>query len=593
VRVEPRPFHRAEAIVSHEPASVGYDLKVWRVNVRTQSLAKEPVPSSWERLGGRGLLARILLDETDAVCEPLGPANKLVFAPGLLVGHMLSASDRLSIGSKSPLTGGFRESNSGGSTGLHMTSMGIKALIVEDAPRSPGLWILHLRLSGATWEQADDLAGVGVYETASRLVARYGTKVAISMIGPAGENRLATAGIHNLDKERVPSRTNARGGLGAVMGTKGLKAIVWDDAGGQKPPVADPELFKKARKAYTQAVMEHPQSHTYRDYGTAANVLMVDALGGLPTRNFSSGTFDKAAAISGERIRELLLTRGGDSDPSHACMPGCTIRCSNVYGGEDGKTIVSPLEYETIGLLGPNLGIGDPDVIAHLNWHINDLGLDTIEVGAAIGVACEAGLMNWGDGDRAMELLGEIARNTPLGRIIGAGSVMTGRVLGITRVPATKGMAMSAYDPRAIKGTGVTFATSTQGGDHTSGLTLRVKIDHRDPKGQVAASRMVQINVAGYDTLGVCLMSAFGYTAAGGAIRDLLNSRYGWNLGDDALQVLGKETIRLEREYNRRAGFTKAHDRLPEFFSRESLPPTNAVFDVPEEEIDDIFDDLD
>jgi aldehyde:ferredoxin oxidoreductase len=274
-------------------------------------------------------------------------------------------------------------------------------------------------------------------------------------------------------------------------------------------------------------------------------------------------------------------------------MAGCTIRCSNVLGGEDGKAIVSPLEYETIGLLGPNLGIGDLDVIARLNWQINDLGLDTIEVGAAMGVACEAGLMNWGDGDRAMALLEEIRRNTPLGRILGAGSVMTGKVLGIERVPAAKGMAMSAYDPRAIKGTGVTFATSTQGGDHTSGLTLRVKIDHLDPKGQVEASRMMQINVAGYDTLGVCLMSGSGYSAVPGLVRDLLNSRYGWDFGEDALQVLGKETIKLEREFNRRAGFTKAHDRLPEWFRREVLPPRNAVFDVCAEEMDRIFDDLD
>lgn len=570
-----------------------YDLKVWRVNVRAQTLTREAVPASWERLGGRGLLGRILLDEMDPTCEPLGPNNKLVFAPGLLVGHMLSASDRLSAGAKSPLTGGFRESNCGGSTGLHMTNLAIKALILEDMPSESGFWLLHLSVSGAKWEKADTLVGQGAYEVASKLLARYGNKVAISLIGQGGEYKLATAGIQNLDKERVPARINARGGLGAVMGSKGLKAIVWDDAGGQKPPIADPELFKKARKAYTQAVLDHPQSHTYRDYGTAANVLLCDALGALPTRNFSVGSFEQAEAVSGEHIRDLLLQRGGESDPSHACMAGCTIRCSNVFGGEDGKAIVSPLEYETIGLLGPNLGIGDLDVIARLNRQINDMGLDTIEVGAAIGVACEAGLMEWGDGDRAMELLDEIRRNTPLGRILGAGSVITGRVLGMERVPAAKGMAMSAYDPRAIKGTGVTFATSTQGGDHTSGLTLRAKIDHLDPKGQVEVSRAAQINVAGYDTLGVCLMAGYGYSAAPGVVRDLLNSRYGWNLGDDALQVLGKETIKLEREFNRRAGFTKAHDRLPEFFTREALPPRDAVFDVSTEEMDRIFDDLD
>jgi len=554
---------------------------------------REPVPEAWEKLGGRGLIARILLDEVDPTCEPLGPKNKLVFAPGLLVGHMLSACDRLSVGSKSPLSGGFRESNSGGSTGFHMTAMGIRALILEDWPADDKFWILHLSMSGARWERADEWVGRGVHEVAPVLLERYGKKVAISLIGPGGEHKLGSAGIQNLDKERVPARINARGGMGAVMGSKGLKAIVFDDAEGQKPPIQDLAAFRAAQKALNQALSVHPQIHTYRDYGTAANVLMCDALGALPTRNFSVGSYEKAEAVSGERAREVMLTRGGASNPSHGCMAGCTIRCSNVFGGDDGKAIVSPLEYETIGLLGPNLDIADLDVIGRLNSEINDIGLDTIEVGAALGVACEAGLMTWGDADRAMELLGEIRRNTPLGRILGMGSVLTGKVLGIERVPATKGIAMSAYDPRAIKGTGVTFATSTQGGDHTAGLTLRVKIDHRDPKGQVAASRAMQINCAGYDSLGACLMSGPGFATAPGALRDLLNSRYGWNMGDDVLQVLGKQTLMLEREFNRRAGFTSAHDRLPEWMTREALPPFNTVFDVPPEEMDEIFKDLD
>ncbi len=573
--------------------SSDYEMKVWRINVRTRSLTTEPVPQAWTSLGGRGLLARILLDEVDPTCEPLGPYNKLVFAPGLLVGHMLSACDRLSLGAKSPLSGGIRESNSGGSTGLHLASMGIKALIIEDWPSDARFSVLHLSMGGARWEPADDLVGRGVYEVAPRLLDRYGKKVAISLIGQGGEYKLGSAGIQNLDKERVPSRINARGGMGAVMGSKGLKAIVFDDGEGQKPPLVDAAGFKAAQKALNQALSVHPQIQTYRDFGTAANVLMCDALGALPTRNFSSGSYAKAEAVSGERAREVMLQRGSGSNPSHGCMAGCTIRCSNVFGGDDGKTIVSPLEYETIGLLGPNLDIADLDVIGRLNWEINDQGLDSIEIGAALGVACEAGLMNWGDGDRAMELLHEIRRNTPVGRILGMGSVVTGKVLGIERVPATKGLAMSAYDPRAIKGTGVTFATSTQGGDHTSGLTLRMKIDHRDPKGQVEASRTMQINVAGYDTLGACLMSGPGFATAQGAIRDLLNSRYGWTVGDDILQVLGRETLRLEREFNRGAGFTSADDRLPEWMTREPLPPFNTVFDVPPEEMDEIFKDLD
>jgi len=419
---------------------------------------------------------------------------------------------------------------------------------------------------------------------------KYGEKVAIALIGPGGETMMKTAGIQNLDKEKVPSRIAARGGLGAVMGSKGLKAIIFDASGGQKPTIAHPEAYREAQKAYNKALMDHPQTHTYCDYGTAAMVQMCQTFGSLPTRNFSSGQFEQADSISGEHMRELLLQRGGVSNPTHACMPGCVIRCSNIFGGDDGKTIVSPREYETMGLMGSNLGNGELDTIARMCWQVNDLGLDSIDVGAALGVAAEAGQMEWGDGKRALELLDEIRRNTPLGRVLGDGAVATGKHFGIEHVPAVKGQAMASYEPRAVKGTGVTYATSPQGADHTCGLTIRDKVNHLDPRGQVDLSRTKQINMAGYDTLGACIFSGFGYAAAPqGTIARLLNARYGWEMPDDVLQVLGRETLKLEREFNCRAGFTAKDDRLPAFMTREPLPPTNAVFDVPEDELDKIF----
>lgn len=566
-------------------------MEIWRVNVRTRTLTREPVPPAWERLGGRGLIARILLDEVPPECEPLGPYNKLLFCPGLLVGHMLSSCDRISIGGKSPLTGGVKESNAGGTTGMQLTLLGIKALIIEDLPSEPGWSVLHLSLQGARFDPADDLVGLGVNEAARRLLARYGEKVALALIGPAGELKLRAAGIQNLDKDRVPSRIAARGGLGAVMGSKGLKAIVIDASGGQKPPIVDPVAFKEAQKAFTKALMEHPQTHTYHDYGTAAMVQMCQTFGSLPTRNFSAGQFEHAETISGEYLRETILKRGGVGKASHACMPGCTIQCSNVYPEQDGKTaLVSPLEYETIGLMGSNLGMPTLDDIARLNAAVNDLGLDSIEIGAALGVAAEAGLMAWGDVERALELIDEIRRGTPLGRILGNGAAITGKVFGVERVPVVKNQAMAAYEPRAIKGTGVTYATSPQGADHTAGLTIREKINHLDPKGQVEVSRAKQIAMAGYDTLGACIFAGFGYAAApSGTIARLLNARYGWDVPDDILQILGKETLRLEREFNRRAGFTPADDRLPEWMTREPIPPTGAVFDVAPEEMDRIF----
>jgi aldehyde:ferredoxin oxidoreductase len=567
-----------------------YNLQVWRVNLRTQTLNWEPVPSSWEHLGGRGLVARFLLDEVPAACEPMGPYNKLIFAPGLLVGHMLSSCDRISIGGKSPLTGGAKEANAGGTTGLQMACLGIKALILEDVPAEPGLWVLHLSIEGARFDRADDFTGMGVYAGAQKLIEKYGEKVAIALIGPGGEMKMKTAGIQNLDKDKIPARIAARGGLGAVMATKGIKAVVFDASGGQKPPIVNPEAYKEAQKIYNKAVIDHPQSQTYRDYGTAAMVQMCQYFGSLPTRNYSVGQFEQAEAISGENMRELLLKRGGISNPTHACMPGCTIRCSNVFGGEDGKMIVSPLEYETIGLMGSNLGIGCLDIIARMNWQVNDLGVDSIDVGAALGVAAEAGLMKWGDGDQALELIDEIRKGTPLGRILGSGAGYTGKILGIEHVPVTKNQAMAAYEGRAIKGTGVTYATSPQGGDHTAGLTIRDKVNHLDPKGQVELSRTKQINMAGYDTLGACIFAGFGFAASGqDTIAKLLNARYGWNVDNNILQTLGKETLKMEREFNRQAGFTAKDDRMPEWMTREPLAPTNAVFDVPDEELDTLF----
>jgi aldehyde:ferredoxin oxidoreductase len=572
-------------IMEKEP----YHLSVWRINVHARTVKKEQVPESWVHLGGRGLIARILLDEVAPDCEPLGELNKLIFSPGLLVGHMLSSCDRVSIGSKSPLTGGVKESNAGGTTGLQIAMLGIKTLIIEGKVADNDFSVLYLDKDGGRFESAREIMGLGVYESAKRLREIYGDKNAIALIGPAGEMKLKAAGIQNLDKDGIPSRIAARGGMGAVMGSKGLKAIVINGSSGEKPPIAHPEQFKQAQKAYTKSLMEHPQTALYRDYGTAAMVQMCQTFGSLPTRNFSSGVFEGADAISGEAMRELLIKRSGVSNPTHACMPGCTIRCSNIFGGEDGKMIVSPLEYETIGLMGSNLGIDNLDTIARMCYLVNDLGLDSIDVGAAMGVAAEAGLMEWGDENRAMELINEIYSGTPLGRILGCGAVLTGKILGIEHVPAVKGQAMASYEPRAIKGTGVTYATSPQGADHTCGLTIRAKVNHLDPKGQVEISRSGQINMAGYDTLGACIFAGFGFAASPESIRDLINSRYSLNVDTSILQTLGKETISLEREFNQRAGFTKKDDRLPEWMMREPIAPHNVVFDVPNEELDGIF----
>ncbi|HDD61622.1 MAG TPA: aldehyde ferredoxin oxidoreductase [Chloroflexi bacterium] len=568
-------------------------MKVWRINTRTRKLEISEFPASWERLGGRGLIARILNDELNPNCAPLGPENKLIFAPGLLVGHRLSSCDRISIGGKSPLTGGVKEANAGGSTGLHLTHIGCSALILEDQPIDSNLTVIYLSTQDCRFDDASNLAGKGVYESSDILLQQYGPEVAIALIGPSGEMQLKGAGIQNLDQDLVPSRIAARGGLGAVMGSKGIKALVIDSRDGSPPDIADLEGFRKAQKSYNKALMDHPQTKVYADYGTAAMARICHSLGGLPTRNFTEGNFESLEDISAETMRDQLLERGGDSNTTHACMVGCVIRCSNVYADGNGKEVVSPLEYETIGLLGSNLGIGNLEKVAKLNWEANDLGLDSIELGAALAVAAEAGKMEFGNFKQALELIGEIRAGTPTGLVIGNGAVSTGLAYQIERVPVVKGQAMSAYDPRAIKGTGVTYATSPQGADHTSGLTIRAKIDHLDPHIQIDVSRKAQINAAGYDTLGVCAFAGFGFGSAPETISALLQARYGWDVPGDVLQELGRQTLILERKFNRRAGFSKDDDRLPVWMTREELSPHNAVFDIPNADLDKVFDWID
>ena len=307
------------------------------------------------------------------------------------------------------------------------------------------------------------------------------------------------------------------------MGSKGLKAILIRRAGGA------PKLPAAGRAAITEfhkLVATSARITVLRDYGTASTVMLTQDLGGLPTRNFSAGRFEGAQAISGEALRDLTLARGGVGTPTEACMAGCVIQCSNVFPDAAGGLAVAPLEFETLALCGSNLGLASLDEIARINRLCNDLGLDTIEVGGALGVmmeAAEAGdlpagfdraaLPRFGDGARAAELVAEIGRGTPLGRLVGQGAAAAGQALGVRRVPVVKGQAMSAYDPRVIKGTGVTYATSPQGADHTAGLTVFAPVDHLDPNGAAKLSRAVQLQRAAYDALGLCV---FNLGASGG-----------------------------------------------------------------------------
>ncbi len=567
-------------------------MKVLRVNMDRLEVNGEPVPSEYERFGGRALIAKILLTEVPPQCEPLGPFNKLILAPGLLGGTHLSSAGRLSVGGKGPLTGGVKEANAGGDAGTHLARLGIKAVIVEGQPADGKWYVLYISRDGAELLPADDWRGLGTYATAARARERWGEHCTVLSIGPAGEMRMTAAGVACTGYEDQTCRMAARGGLGAVMGSKGLKAVVVDPAGGETPPLADPELFRAAARRFATELAENPRTGRQGSmhlYGTSAIVEAVNEMGALPTRNFRAGRFEAAENLSGPRLRETTLARGGKAGTR--CMANCVIACCNVFADPQGHPVVATLQYETIGMLGSNLGIGTLDEVARLNRICNDLGLDSIETGAALGVAAEAGLARFGDAESFAALLDEIARGTVLGRVLGQGAVVTGRVLGVSRVPAAKGQAMPAYDPRALKGNGVTYATSPMGADHTAGnaFGIRDKVNPLAATGQCEASLKLQLDVTMLDSTGLCLFARPPVFADPQLMVDLINGRFGWGWTVDDLQEFKESVLRMEREFNRQAGLTAADDRLPEYMKREPLPPHNTLFDVPDEELDRIF----
>ncbi len=575
--------------------------KLLRVNMTDLTTTFEDVPEKYKLMGGRWLTSSIVADEVDPTCHPLGPNNKLVFAPGIVTGTVASTSSRLSVGGKSPLTGGIKESNAGTKFSPMLAKLGIKAIVVEGQPEAGKFYLLEIDKDGARLVSADDLAGQGAYATTDALIEKCG-KVGICCIGPAGEMKMAMAGICFNDQKNRASRYAGRGGLGAVMGSKGLKAIVVDDKGGPGVSIANKKLFDEGRKKLNDALQTHDVTKpkgALNTYGTAVLINIMNEAGGLPTRNFASGRFEGAAKVAGEAIFEGNKERVGKELYNHACSPGCIIQCSNTWHATDGSEMVSCIEYETDWAFGPNCEIDDLDVIGKLTWLCNDIGLDTIEAGGTVAVAMEAGVIPFGDAEGAIKLLEEVRQGTPLGHIIGNGAAVTGKAFGVVRVPAVKGQNMPAYEPRAVKGIGVTYATSTMGADHTSGYTIAPEIlsvggeaDALSTEGKATLSRNMQSATAFLDSTGHCLFIAFAILDIAEGFQGMIdecNGVLGTNWTADDVGQFGLDIMKIERQFNEAAGFTKADDRLPEFMKYEKLPPHNVVWDVSDEMLDSVY----
>ncbi|BDU71915.1 aldehyde ferredoxin oxidoreductase family protein [Mesoterricola silvestris] len=569
--------------------------RILRVNLTDLTTRSEETPAAWAGLGGRALTSTIVAKEVPPACHPLGPNNKLVFAPGLLSGTSASNSGRLSCGAKSPLTGGIKESNVGGTAAQMFARLGIKALVLEGVPQGDAWYGLRVTKDGVEIREERELVGSNNFAVLDVLEARHGKKAGVISIGTAGEMRVTAANI----SVRDPSgklRSHGRGGLGAVMGSKRVKFITLEEEGAPGIQIADPEKFKAASRVFTKALMDHPVSGTgLPTYGTNVLVNILHEAGGLPTRNFTAGRFDGHDSICGETMHDTIVARGGK--PRHGCHAGCVIQCSQVYNDKEGKYLTSGFEYETIWGLGANCTITDLDDIAMADSIMDDLGIDSIETAVAFGVAMEAGILPWGDGKEMLRILREeVGRGTALGRVIASGAGAVGRTYGITRVPVVKNQGIPAYDPRSVKGIGITYATTPMGADHTAGYTIATNIlnvggqvDPLRKDGQVELSRNLQIATAAIDSTGMCIFVAFpalDVPECLPALIDMINARFGAALTGDDVAELGKTVLKTERAFNMAAGMTPVHDRLPEFFRTDPVAPHNAVWDFSDEEVD-------
>ncbi len=562
--------------------------KIVRINLETKEIKIESVEKghSYEFYGGRALSAKILLDEVDPKVDPLSKNNKLIFASGLLGATFAPNSGRFSIGSKSPLTKGIKEANVGGLAPTLICRSGIKAIIFEG--KASNWQILKIEDDKIELVDADPYVGMNNYELDLELSKKYGSKIGVFSIGIAGEKQMKSASIASMDLEGYPSRHAGRGGLGAVMGSKKLKAVVIFSPKKNQISYHDKKSFQQVALKWGKNLQETKKA--FSKFGTLMGLMTMDSVHGLPTQNFRSGSFKDADKISGEALHQYLLQNKGKFGVS--CSPGCMIRCSNIVYDKNGKHLTSSLEYETVALNGSNLLINDIEKLAIIDHICDDFGLDTIEVGNALAVFMEAGIIKWGDADGCIALLKQLGNDDKNSLILGNGAVQVGSALNISRVAHVKGQGLPGYDPRTFKGMGVTFLTSPMGADHTAGAAINNRTPDSDldygklhtPKNKVELSKRLQIFTMILDSMGQCYFIGPHIENIPKLVK-MLNARYEWDLTTDELIDMGRNWLKIERDFNVAAGLS-ATDNLPAFIQKEKLIDLeNRSWDIEQEEI--------
>jgi aldehyde:ferredoxin oxidoreductase len=578
----------------------GWTGVVLRVDLSTGAIRREALDEAHARdyVGGRGVAARMLFDEVDPRVDPLAPENELIFATGPLTGTNASCGARYMVVTKGPLTGAMTTSNSGGRWGPELKFAGYDVLVLEGRSERPVyLWIFDDQVE---LRSAEHLWGRGVFETEDTLKRETGMPdCSVAAIGPAGENGVLYAAIVN-DKFRAAGRS----GVGAVMGSKNLKAIVVRGTGGVS--VARPQEMMEAQWKMKSGLTEAPLTNEgLPSYGTLALMNVINEHGALPTRNFKEAQFEKAESISGEELAETRL------ESNKACF-ACTIACGRVSRISDegvGRYAMdtSPRnwrhategpEYENAWSLGADCGIGDLDAILEANLLCNDLGMDPISLGATVAAAMElyeegvigddqTGMsLRFGDAHALVTLTEQTAYRRGFGDELAEGSKRLGEKFGRPEVfMGVKGQEFPAYDPRAIQGMGLGYATSNRGACHLRAYTVSAEVvgipepmDPRATEGKAELTRAFQDVSTAVDASGLCLFLTFGITIDD--IAPILSAATGIDTSVDDLVQAGERIWNLERVWNLRAGLTAADDTLPKRMLEEPIPAGPAKGEV-------------
>lgn len=555
----------------------GYVGKILRINLSEKTIRTEPldIAAAQKFIGGRGLGTKMLTDEVDPGVDALSPENKLIFMTGPLTGTPTPTGGRYMVITKSPLTGAVACSNSGGYWGPELKFAGYDAVILEGKAPSP----VYINIADDQVEikDASSLWGKVVSETTHALEALHGEKVKVATIGPAGEKLSRIAAIMN-----DIGRAAGRSGVGAVMGSKNLKAIVVKGSG--KVEVADSDKLKEAFSVCMKKIKENGVTgQGLPTYGTAVLVNIINENGVFPTNNFQYGTFEKAEEISGETLAEKYLKK---KDPCYRCPIACGRYCE-----VDDIKGAGP-EYETIWAYGSDCGVSNLGDIIKANYWCNEVGVDTISAGATIAAAMELyqrGYIKkedlgdgpelvWGNDAAIVEWTKRMADADGLGAKMAMGSYRLCEMYGAPELSMTvKKQELPAYDPRGIQGHGLQYATSNRGGCHVRGymispeiLGLPEKLDRFSLEGKPTWAKIFQDFTAAIDSCGLCLFTSFAMGADDYA--SLMNSVCGMNItGNDFIQA-GERIWNLEKLYNLKAGIDPSEDTLPKRLLEEPIP---------------------